>query len=332
MLRQDCNAMSIASLAPSFDMSAFDNDLAPPLTRHAHGLELPEQMPLFNAGNYCTTSFGEYGQFHDVSSVLPNKTCPMLNTSLAVYSENRNPEKPFDPWFDDLHQVFQFSEEGHTNSAYTNFRFVETDQRCLSFQSTGSQGTSYESRMDFLDDMCLASEIPNVDSSIDLQREDESYRHHDQMMMSQAPLAHTLSTSSSEADDTYNDSWIPEDLHEIGFRDVSGNWRCKHPVCASGKTFLRACDLRKHYRNHVKSFFCEEKDCVWAAIGFSNTKDWRRHMQSHDPQIVCPYPGCERRFGRVDNMKAHYSRIHCSARNNLFPRGCRKSSQRREVE
>jgi hypothetical protein len=124
------------------------------------------------------------------------------------------------------------------------------------------------------------------------------------------------------------DQWLPEDLHHIGFQDSSRDWRCKYPSCVYDKTFLRACDLRKHYRSHLKTFFCDHSDCTGSVNGFSSRKDWQRHKRSHDPHIMCLEPGCGKMFGRVDNMRAHYEKIHRSARNSVFPRRCRRSSKR----
>ncbi|KAH6616865.1 hypothetical protein C7974DRAFT_319542 [Boeremia exigua] len=120
------------------------------------------------------------------------------------------------------------------------------------------------------------------------------------------------------------DDWLPEDLQYIGFQDSSGNWRCKHGGCAYDKTFIRACDLRKHYRSHLKFFFCDVPACTSAKTGFSTRKDLQRHMRSHRPEISCPEPGCERVFGRADNMRSHYVKMHQSAKNSIFPRTCRK--------
>ena len=106
------------------------------------------------------------------------------------------------------------------------------------------------------------------------------------------PVDSTTSTAEPEL-------WQPEDLHQIGFQDDYANWRCKHGSCTADKVFSRACDLRKHYRSHIKSFFCDESDCMWSVAGFSNSKDYRRHKQSHNPQFRCSAPGCNRRFGRA---------------------------------
>jgi hypothetical protein len=94
----------------------------------------------------------------------------------------------------------------------------------------------------------------------------------------------------------------PEDVHVMGYQDENGEWRCKHEGCTSKKSFTRACDLRKHFRLHEKSFFCSKPDCPWSRIGFSLRKDCRRHEASHKPDIECPADGCDRTFSRSDNM------------------------------
>lgn len=125
------------------------------------------------------------------------------------------------------------------------------------------------------------------------------------------------------------DDWLPEDLQHIGIQDASGNWRCGHGGCANDKTFMRACDLRKHYRSHLKFFFCNSPSCSSALTGFSTRKDLQRHMRSHNPDIICPEPGCGRRFGRADNMRSHHVKMHQSAKNSIFPRTCRRSSAKK---
>lgn len=97
---------------------------------------------------------------------------------------------------------------------------------------------------------------------------------------------------------------MPEDVREMGCQPTGpgGSWRCTHPGCGSTRTFLRACDLRKHYRAHTKSHFCSIDGCPRFYNGFSSEKDCRRHMRSHNPNIECPAEGCGRKFSRVDNM------------------------------
>ncbi|UPX20332.1 uncharacterized protein EKO05_0010567 [Ascochyta rabiei] len=119
------------------------------------------------------------------------------------------------------------------------------------------------------------------------------------------------------------DGWLPEDLEHIGFQDSLGNWCCRHGDCANDRTFMRACDLQKHYRSHLKYFFCNSESCPLALTGFLTRKDLQRHMRSHNPDITCPEPGCRRKFGRVDNMRPHHVKMHQSAKNSIFPPACR---------
>ncbi|KAF9881675.1 hypothetical protein CkaCkLH20_00821 [Colletotrichum karsti] len=123
------------------------------------------------------------------------------------------------------------------------------------------------------------------------------------------------------------EGWGPADLHQMGYLDVAGNWRCRYAGCCSSRVFLRACDLRKHFRGHAKYFFCTEKRCQQAGVGFATRKDFQRHMGSHKPAVRCLHPDCDRIFSRKDNMREHYKKIHQRLRNNLFPRRCRRTRQ-----
>ncbi|KZL81719.1 c2h2 type zinc finger protein [Colletotrichum incanum] len=125
-----------------------------------------------------------------------------------------------------------------------------------------------------------------------------------------------------------SENWGPADLHQMGYLDVSGNWRCRYSGCCSSRVFLRACDLRKHFRSHAKYFFCTEKRCQQAGVGFATRKDFQRHMGSHKPAVRCLHPDCDRIFSRKDNMREHYKKIHQRPKNNLFPRKCRQIKMR----
>lgn len=102
------------------------------------------------------------------------------------------------------------------------------------------------------------------------------------------------------------ESWEPEDVHIMGYQDENGDWRCKHEACTSSRIFLRACDLRKHYRAHYKLYFCSNFDCVRFSHGFSSQKDKRRHEASHSPRITCPAEGCSRIFSRLGMWKCFF--------------------------
>ncbi|QQK46890.1 putative C2H2 type zinc finger domain-containing protein [Penicillium digitatum] len=145
-----------------------------------------------------------------------------------------------------------------------------------------------------------------------------------------SPTSLSSSTHQSQAD---SKPWTPPDIFEIGYQDENGDWRCNYSGCLSRQVFLRACDLRKHYRSHQKTYFCKERDCAWSKIGFSSSKDCQRHMRSHRPMIKCSAAeslGCTRVFSRVDNMKEHHRKIHEFSQNNLFPRPCRRSHKRKD--
>ncbi|KAF4809480.1 Trichothecene biosynthesis transcription regulator TRI6 [Colletotrichum siamense] len=118
-----------------------------------------------------------------------------------------------------------------------------------------------------------------------------------------APSPSSVTTSpSSPPKEPEVDSWGPSDLHQMGYLDVAGNWRCRYAGCCSSRVFLRACDLRKHFRGHAKYFFCTEKRCQQAGVGFATRKDFQRHMGSHKPAVRCLHPDCDRIFSRKDNM------------------------------
>ncbi|MCJ1313742.1 hypothetical protein MMC25_007422 [Agyrium rufum] len=102
------------------------------------------------------------------------------------------------------------------------------------------------------------------------------------------------------------------DLDNYGFLNGDQQtWRCAYPGCSSKARFSRACDLRKHFNRHNKTFFCRHDGCPQATEGgFSSKKDRLRHEAKHNPGINCEWEGCERIFSRVDNMKDHVRRIH----------------------
>lgn len=107
----------------------------------------------------------------------------------------------------------------------------------------------------------------------------------------------------------------PADLQNFGFPLPDGRrWSCAYPGCTSQATFVRGCDLRKHFRRHTKSLFCRHEDCPQATeAGFSSKKDRDRHEAKHKPGVPCEWEGCDRIFSRVDNMKDHVRRIHRKA-------------------
>ena len=106
-------------------------------------------------------------------------------------------------------------------------------------------------------------------------------------------------------------------------------WRCTFTGCASRVLYTRACDLKKHYQRHFKSFYCRVQGCSRSASylstnaageqtrasgsGFSSKKDRIRHEMKHNPEIECEE--CGKCFSRLDNMKDHVRRIHQRKRN-----------------
>lgn len=100
-------------------------------------------------------------------------------------------------------------------------------------------------------------------------------------------------------------------LHNYGFPNDDGTWRCAYPGCSSRNVFTRGCDLRKHYKRHSKHLFCRHDGCPQSTEGgFSSKKDRARHEAKHNPGVPCEWDGCGRVFSRVDNMKDHVRRIH----------------------
>ncbi|TQN64372.1 Trichothecene biosynthesis transcription regulator TRI6, partial [Colletotrichum shisoi] len=139
--------------------------------------------------------------------------------------------------------------------------------------------------------------------------------------------AESLSPAEEKCEE--DEAWEPKDLRRMGYLDADGNWRCRFEGCRSPRVFARACDLRKHFRGHEKYFFCAERPCAGAGVGFATRKDYQRHMGSHRPTVRCPHPDCGRIFSRKDNMvryfaRDHFKRIHLRLRNNLFPKPCRR--------
>ncbi|KAL7909515.1 hypothetical protein GGI35DRAFT_385261 [Trichoderma velutinum] len=102
--------------------------------------------------------------------------------------------------------------------------------------------------------------------------------------------------------DTTTDDWFPADVCEMGFPNDNGTWSCNYAGCTSQVAFERACDLRKHYKSHVKVFFCGQPECMASGASFASKKDFDRHTRSHQPDIPCIEPSCNRVFSRLDNM------------------------------
>ncbi|KAI9890674.1 MAG: hypothetical protein M1814_003743 [Vezdaea aestivalis] len=108
----------------------------------------------------------------------------------------------------------------------------------------------------------------------------------------------------------------PNDVSAYGYQNVNGTWTCNYPGCSSEAVIRRACDLRKHYKRHVKTLFCGHEGCPQSEAGagegggFSTKKDRERHERSHEPNIRCEYPGCSKVGSRADNMRDHYRRKH----------------------
>jgi hypothetical protein len=118
------------------------------------------------------------------------------------------------------------------------------------------------------------------------------------------------SYASSIHSDTRSLSPNVSEMSKWGTKTANGSWRCDWPGCKSPSTFIRGCDLRKHYKRHSKAFFCKVAGCPHATEGgFSSRKDRARHEQKHNPTIACEWESCTRMFSRVDNMV----RMRCSA-------------------
>ncbi|KAE8411787.1 hypothetical protein BDV36DRAFT_288433 [Aspergillus pseudocaelatus] len=132
-----------------------------------------------------------------------------------------------------------------------------------------------------------------------------------------SPTSATAAVVSASASSSRSLSMPPQgsanqkDLTNFGIQNADQTWRCAYPGCTSQTIFRRGCDLRKHYNRHRKHLFCRHPGCPQAmAGGFSSKKDRDRHEAKHNPVVCCEWPGCERMFSRVDNMKDHVRRIH----------------------
>ena len=125
-------------------------------------------------------------------------------------------------------------------------------------------------------------------------------------------LPNDLPTPSTYPSPRLSRSSSPADLQNYGYLNPDGKtWRCAFPGCTSTSKFVRACDLRKHYWRHNKTFFCRWEGCPKAIEGgYSSKKDRTRHEAKHDPGVHCEWDDCDRVFSRVDNMKDHVRRIH----------------------
>ena len=155
------------------------------------------------------------------------------------------------------------------------------------FNFSGEQSTQPNSDANWMD--ALPPSLFAIDPSLDSSS---------QPRPSPSESRSTNARASSLEQDTEQQDWEPEDLRQMGYIDSDGHWRCRFETCKSDKVFLRVCDLRKHYRSHLRRHFCSEPACEWANVGFSNSKDCRRHEQSHNPQFRCPAMNCDRIFGR----------------------------------
>lgn len=74
------------------------------------------------------------------------------------------------------------------------------------------------------------------------------------------------------------------------------------------KSYPRACDLAKHKKRHVKPF-----GCCSCTSRFSTQKDRERHdLSKHrkGDHLVCPYPNCQHKTARKDNLANHILRKH----------------------
>ncbi|KAB8278381.1 hypothetical protein BDV30DRAFT_141265 [Aspergillus minisclerotigenes] len=112
------------------------------------------------------------------------------------------------------------------------------------------------------------------------------------------------------------------DLEVLG----PGAVTCPFPGCKSTLRFTGSRELRRHYKQHFKRFFCRYPHCPQAGPGlegphpstkrgFATRKDRARHEAKHDPRIQCPCldergERCSRVFSRLDNMRDHVRRIH----------------------
>jgi len=112
-------------------------------------------------------------------------------------------------------------------------------------------------------------------------------------------------SSSTQRADEASRSTSPSaaEMHNYGIQNRDGSWSCRFPDCTSKAFFYRGCDLRKHYHRHRKTLFCRHAGCPQNSEGgFSSAKDRARHEASHNPQITCEWPDCDRLFSRMDNM------------------------------
>ena len=103
----------------------------------------------------------------------------------------------------------------------------------------------------------------------------------------------------------------PQTLLDYGILQSSGQWKCGFPGCVSRSLFERGCDLRKHYKRHIKHLRCSFDRCPQSlGPSFSSNKDLARHEAKHAPRTRCEWKGCGKVFSRRDNMRDHMRRMH----------------------
>ena len=93
------------------------------------------------------------------------------------------------------------------------------------------------------------------------------------------------------------------------------NFAGYHSCLQCGRSYARACDLRKHQKNHQRP-----NKCPLCDKGFAENKDLDRHLWIHHPmdakqrqtlggRALCPHAPCQY-VGRRDNLKRHIQQVH----------------------
>ncbi|KAJ5826815.1 hypothetical protein N7447_003578 [Penicillium robsamsonii] len=155
-------------------------------------------------------------------------------------------------------------------------------------QDQHNHGDSWPSGVSWPDELVTLNDVTNpvdppshLDPDFDLLWSQLNEEGLDFVADSSEPphLSPSPSTSLAPPPQTNPLPWTPPDIFEIGYQDTDGDWRCNYSGCLSNRVFLRACDLRKHYRKRLSLV----KNRVLIKQGLSTAYE----VSSADDQMLC---------------------------------------------